>query len=115
MSCSLLLALAIVAVAAAPDSQANKTVPRSVGGAMDGRFTFTGPLLGPWETTGDVKGTLRHLGLAKMYTRHIASPDGTLSDGIFPMWPLTATKSGARTRPLESGSRALKSLERRLS
>jgi len=82
-ACSLFLALAIVAVAAAPDSQANKTVPRSVGGAMDGRFTFVGEDTGPWTTTGDVKGTLRHLGLAKMYTRHTASPDGTLSDGTF--------------------------------
>jgi len=83
LACSLIVALAMGAIAAAPDSQPNKTVPRSVGGAMDGRFTFTGPWEGPWTTTGDVKGTLRHLGLAKMYTRHTASPDGTLSEGTF--------------------------------
>jgi len=83
LSCSLILALAIVAIAAAPDSQGTKTVPRLVGGVMDGRFTFAGPWEGPWTTTGDVTGTLRHLGLAKMYTQHTASPDGTLSGGIF--------------------------------
>jgi hypothetical protein len=81
--CSLLLALVIVALAAVPDSQKAKTVPRDISGVMDGRFTFTGPDEGPWTTTGDVTGTLRHLGLAKMYTTHTASPDGTISRGIF--------------------------------
>lgn len=81
--CSLFLVLAIAAMAAAADSPGTKTVPRLIGGAMDGRFGFEGPWEGPWTTTGDVTGTLRHLGLAKMYTQHTASPDGTLSDGTF--------------------------------
>jgi hypothetical protein len=50
---------------------------------MDGRFTFEGPWEGPWTTSGDVTGTLRHLGLAKMYTTHTASSEGTLSGGRF--------------------------------
>lgn len=80
---SLLLVLTVAAVAAAADSPGNKTVARSIYGAMDGRFVFTGPWEGPWTTTGDVKGTLRHLGLAKMTTTHTASPDGTISGGEF--------------------------------
>jgi len=81
LSCSLLLAFAAAAMAA--DSHGAKTVPRDVFGVLNGRFTFAGPYEGPWTTTGDVTGTLRHLGLAKMYTRHMASPDGTLSGGVF--------------------------------
>jgi hypothetical protein len=81
-TCSLLLVLTVAAVAAAADP-GTKTVPRVILGAMEGRFVFDGPWEGPWTTTGDVKGTLRHLGLAKMTTTHTASPDGTLSDGKF--------------------------------
>ena len=80
--CSLFLVLAISAMAAAADP-GTKTVPRIILGAMEGRFVFDGPWEGPWTTTGDVTGTLRHLGLAKMTTRHTASPDGTLSGGEF--------------------------------
>jgi hypothetical protein len=83
VSCVLFLAMAISAVAAASDGQGTKTIPRDISGVMDGRFTFTGPWEGPWTTSGDVTGTLRHLGLAKMYTTHTASPDGTLSGGQF--------------------------------
>ena len=79
---SLFLVLAMAALAATADP-GNRTVPRLIGGSMDGRFVFEGPWEGPWTTTGDVTGTLRHLGLAKMYTQHIASPDGTLSGGVF--------------------------------
>jgi hypothetical protein len=81
-TCSLFLVLAIAAVTAAADPGA-KTVPRVILGAMEGRFVFTGPWEGPWTTTGDVTGTLRHLGLAKMHTTHTASPDGTISGGEF--------------------------------
>ncbi len=80
--CSLFLVLAIAAMAAAADPGA-RTVPRLIGGSMDGRFVFEGPWEGPWTTTGDVTGTLRHLGLARMYTVHTASPDGTISGGVF--------------------------------
>lgn len=79
----LLLAIAVAAVAAGAESPGNKTVPRIIYGAMEGRFVFTGPWEGPWTTTGDVRGTLRHLGLAKMTTTHTASPDGTISGGEF--------------------------------
>jgi hypothetical protein len=83
LSCSLFLALAIAAVAAAPNSQGKKTVPRDISGVMDGRFTFRGPVQGPWTTTGDTTGTLGDLGLVRMYTTHTADADGTLSDGEF--------------------------------
>ncbi len=82
LTCSFFLVLAIATMAAAADP-GTRTVPRLIGGSMDGRFLFTGPWEGPWTTTGDVTGTLRHLGLAKMYTTHTASPDGTLSGGVF--------------------------------
>jgi hypothetical protein len=52
---------------------------------MDGRFTFEQWGTEWWEiySIGDVTGTLRHLGLAKMYTKHTPHFDGTLSDGEF--------------------------------
>ena len=81
--CSLFLVLAIAAMAAAADSPGTKTVPRVILGAMEGRFDFAGPETGPWTTTGNVTGTLRHLGLAKMTTTHTAAPDGTISGGEF--------------------------------
>ena len=81
-ACSFFLVLAIAAMVAAADP-GTRTVPRLIGGSMDGRFAFEGPWEGPWTTTGDVTGTLRHLGLAKMYTTHTASSDGTLSGGVF--------------------------------
>ena len=79
LSCSLLLAFAAAVMAA----DGAKTVPRDVFGVLNGRFSFTGPYEGPWMTTGDVTGTLRHLGLAKMYTRHTTSPYGEISGGRF--------------------------------
>jgi len=82
-TCSLLLVLAVVAAAAAADNPGTKTVPRVICGTMDGRFTFTGPWEGPWTTTGDVKGTLSHLGLGRMTTTHTADPNGTISGGEF--------------------------------
>ena len=83
LACSLALAVATVALAADPGGQSTKTVPRYVAGVLDGRFTFAGPYEGPWTTTGDMTGTLRHLGLAKMHTTHTASPDGVISGGQF--------------------------------
>lgn len=79
---ALFLVLVVAAMTAAGDSSGSRT-PGYVCGAMDGRFTFAGPWEGPWTTTGDATGTLRHLGLATMYTEHTASPDGTLSGGVF--------------------------------
>jgi hypothetical protein len=81
LSCSLLLAFAAAAIAA--DRYGAKTVPRDVFGVLNGRFTFAGPYEGPWTTTGDVTGTLRHLGLAKMHTTHTTSPYGEISGGRF--------------------------------
>ena len=83
LACSMLLVLTVAALAAAADGPETRTVPRVVLGAMEGRFTFDGPWEGPWTTTGQVEGTLRHLGLAKMTTTHTASPDGTISGGEF--------------------------------
>ena len=85
LSCLLFLALAIAAMAAAPVTQRNETVPRDISGVMDGRFTFEqwGPDWWDIYTHGDVGGTLRHLGLAKIYTTHTPHLDGTLSDGTF--------------------------------
>ena len=62
--CSLILAMAVAVTAAAPGPQKGKTVPRDISGVMDGRFTFGA------TTTGDVEGTLSHLGLSQMYTEH---------------------------------------------
>jgi hypothetical protein len=81
--CAFFLALGFTAMAIAPDSGDANSVPRLVSGIMDGRFAFAGPWEGPWTTTGEVTGTLRHLGLSKLHTQHTASPDGTLSDGTF--------------------------------
>jgi hypothetical protein len=81
LSCSLLVAF--VAVAMAADSHGAKTVPRDVFGVLNGRFTFEGPWEGPWTVTGDLTGTLRHLGLTKMYTTHTTSADGEISGGQF--------------------------------
>ena len=69
--------------AAAEAAKGSKTVPRYVTGMLDGRFAFEGPWEGPWTTTGDAAGTLTHLGLARIYTTHTASPDGTISGGAF--------------------------------
>jgi hypothetical protein len=81
LSCSLLVAF--VAVAMAADSHGAKTVPRDVFGVLNGRFTFEGPWEGPWTVTGDLTGTLRHLGLTKMYTTHTTSAEGEISGGQF--------------------------------
>ena len=82
LACALFLAVAIAMVAAAPGPV---TVPRYVSGAMDGRFVFEWVGPGEWDlaTAGDVTGTLRHLGLAKMYSRHTPNWDGTLTNGTF--------------------------------
>jgi hypothetical protein len=87
MACSLLLAVAISAVTAASDSQRTRTVPRDIRGVLAGTFTFE--MFGYGEldfiADGDATGTLSHLGLAKMYTRHQPNPigDGTLIDTAF--------------------------------
>ncbi len=83
LACSLFLVLTVVTLPAAWAVSASETAPRCVCGVMDGRFAFAGPWTGPWTTTGDVQGTLRHLGLARMTTQHTTSAEGTLSDGTF--------------------------------
>lgn len=60
-----------------------KIVPRQMSGTMDGRFAFGGPWEGPWEVTGDLSGTLHHLGLSGMQTSHTTSPEGGISGGTF--------------------------------
>lgn len=81
LSCSLLLAFAAAAMAA--ENHGARTVARDVFGVLNGRFAFAGPYEGPWTTTGEVTGTVGHLGLARMYTRHTTSPYGEISGGRF--------------------------------
>jgi hypothetical protein len=78
----LVLTLAIPVLADAQNDQ-SKTVPRDMNGVMDGRFGFEGPWEGPWNVTGDLAGTLSHLGLSKMYTNHLTHANGTIEGGTF--------------------------------
>ena len=80
----LVLALTIPSIVVSKSNNNAKTVPRQISGTMDGRFAFGGPLEGPWEVTGDLSGTLHHLGLSGMQTSHITSPlTGGISGGTF--------------------------------
>ena len=84
--CSLLLAMAISAIAAPPDNQRTKKVPLDISGIMDGRFVFDVVTWEPlvFDTIGDVAGTLRgYLGFSKLHTKHRPDSDGTLPDGEF--------------------------------
>ncbi len=85
VSCLLVLAMTIPALAISRNSGQGRTVPREMNGTMDGRFTF-GPVADDWTFTAecDVSGILRHLGLSKMYTTHTGNlSDGTIFDGTF--------------------------------
>jgi hypothetical protein len=79
----LVLALTIPSIVVSKSNNHAKTVPREISGTMDGRFAFAGPDEGPWEVTGDLSGTLHHLGLSGMQTSHITSPAGSLTGGTF--------------------------------
>lgn len=83
VSSSVLLVIVMAALAAGPAAQGPTTVPRHVTGMQDGRFTFTGPWVGPWNVTGALTGTMTHLGLARMSTSHVTGQDGTISGGTF--------------------------------
>jgi hypothetical protein len=83
--CVLVLVVTIPALAVFASNNQTKSVPRDLSGVLDGRFTFGGPWEGPWTVTGDLPGTLRHLGLSRMYTDHTTYPDGRLTGGIFTM------------------------------
>ncbi len=83
--CLVALAMAIPAMALCWNGDQVRTVSRDLGGTMDGRFTF-GPVAEDWTYTADcdASGTLRHLGLSKMYTTHTGNLwDGTISGGTF--------------------------------
>jgi hypothetical protein len=84
LSCSLFLALAIVAVAAAPGSQKDKPVTRHIWGVQNGGFTFEYFGSGDYDfdTVGGATGTLGPLGLVTMYTKHRPT-DGERLDGTF--------------------------------
>jgi hypothetical protein len=71
------------ATAAVQAAQEPRTVPRDLSGVLDGRFTFAGPVEGPWNATGDAAGTLTHLGLSRLHTTHTTGADGTISGGSF--------------------------------
>lgn len=84
LSFALLVAVAIASVVMTTAAQGQGTVPRVVAGAMHGRFVFEGPVEGPWTSVGDATGTLRHLGLARMVTSHLADPiTGSLNEATF--------------------------------
>jgi hypothetical protein len=83
LTCSLLLVMSMVAVAAAQDRLGGRTVPRQISGVIDGRFVFEGPAEGPWTTVGDATGPLTHLGLAHLRTTHRAYPDTGQLVGTF--------------------------------
>jgi len=73
--------------AAAQAAKGPKTVPRYVAGTLNGRFDFT-HLWGTewWEfySDSDAAGTLSHLGLAQVKTRHIPNLEtGALEQGTF--------------------------------
>jgi len=66
-----------------------KTVPRQVAGVTAGRFDFTHTWGSEWwqfYSDGDTKGTLSHLGLTRVLTRHIPNLEtGALEQGEFRM------------------------------
>lgn len=70
----------------APDGGV-QSVPRNVNGVLDGRFDFTHTWGDAWwqfYSDSDVVGTVTHLGLTRMHTRHI--PDlvtGAFQQGEF--------------------------------
>jgi hypothetical protein len=108
LSCSLFLALAIAVMAAAPFDQQDKSSPRhnfDVQGVQTGTFNFEywGPGFWDFETIGDATGTLRHLGLMRMYTRHRPTADGLLNQGTFTM----VAASGDQIRGTYEGAGAL--------
>lgn len=79
LSCALFVALAISVMAVAPAAQGHKPDPRDLSGVMGGTFTFVYiPPYGPYDfiTQGDATGTLKELGLVKMYTAHQVNPIG---------------------------------------
>ena len=89
-SCSLFLALAFVALAAAPGDQRGRPAIRQIDTVMVGTFTFdVFPPYGPWDfvSRGSAAGVLGNpeFGLAKLYTAHTPNPagDGTLVNTEF--------------------------------
>jgi hypothetical protein len=79
----LVLVLTIPSMVVPKSNNNAKTVPRQISGTMDGRFAFGGPWEGPWDVTGDLFGTMQHLGLSGMQTSHKTSPEGGISGGTF--------------------------------
>ncbi len=70
----------------APASQ-SRTVPRHVAGTADGRFDFTHMWGSEWwefYSDSDASGTLSHLGLTRIHTRHVPNlANGALEQGEF--------------------------------
>jgi hypothetical protein len=93
-SCALFVVLAILAMPIAPAAQGHQPGPPDLAtrghqpgppdlsGVMGGTFTFDYYGYGTYDfiTHGDATGTLKDLGLARMYTAHQVNPiaDGTL-------------------------------------
>jgi hypothetical protein len=85
LSCSLLLLLAIPAIAEFQAGKQTKTVPRYVCGAMNGAFSFEYFGAGEWDfySLGEAPGILRHLGQSTLITQHTPTQSGDLLDGKF--------------------------------
>jgi hypothetical protein len=86
--CSLILAMAIAVTAAAPDNDRDRTASRDVNGVLVGAFAFDMFYpYGPYDfiSLGDATGSLKHLGLVKLFTTHQPDPsgDGTLINTEF--------------------------------
>lgn len=60
-------------------------IPREVMGTLNGRFAFvpTGDEWWEFYSESDSTGTLTHLGLSRMYTRHTPDLTGALQEGTF--------------------------------
>lgn len=79
-------------------------VSRSVTGTLNGRFAFipTGDEWWEFYSESNSTGTLTHLGLSRMYTRHTPDLSGTLNEGTFQIVAangdeLTGTYEGSAT------------------
>lgn len=85
VSRALFLVMVLLALAASPAAQGPNTVPRNVTGVLNGTFTFEQWGSEWWEiyTNGEATGTVQHLGLSTLYTRHTPTVSGDLVDGTF--------------------------------
>jgi hypothetical protein len=108
LTCSLFLAMATAAMAAAPEGPGIRVVPRHIWGVVNGGFTFQyfGPGAYDFDTIGGAVGDLSPLGLVKMHTKHRPTADGSL-DGTFEI----ATAKGDKIQGTYAGTAVFLSYE----